>query len=119
HRFTTGAVFELPGDFQVSTAIQGNTGKPFSALAGLAGLRNSVRANDPATGQMFTRNSFRAGPEVVTGEGGSGGLAFFSLDLRLSKMIKFGGSKSFEVLGEVFNLTNHANFDRDFYQFRF
>jgi hypothetical protein len=116
HRFTTGAVFQLPADFQISTALQANTGKPLNALAGLAGLRNAVRAVNPATGQPFTRNSFRIGSETVTDEGGTGGLAFFSWDLRLSKIFKIGGDKSFEILGEVFNVTNHANFDADFYQ---
>ncbi len=115
HRFTLGAVFQLPANFQFSTALQGNTGKPFRASAGLGGIRGQVRATNPATGQMFERNSFRAGPEVVTSEGGNGGLAFLSWDVRLSYVFKLGGNKSIEVLGEVFNVTNHANFDRDSY----
>ena len=116
HRFTTGAVFQLPGSFQFSTALQANTGKPFNALAGLGGVRNAVRAVDPATGQPFERNAFRVGEEIVTEQGGTGGLAFFSWDLRLSYIFKLGGAKSLELLGEVFNVTNHANFDADFYQ---
>jgi outer membrane receptor protein involved in Fe transport len=116
HRFTLGGVFQLPADFQFSTALQANTGKPFDALAGLGGVRNAVRAIDPATGQMFPRGAFRSGSETTTEAGGTGGLAFFSWDLRLSKIFKMGGAKSLEILGEVFNLTNHANFDRDFYQ---
>lgn len=111
HRFTMGAVFQLPGAFQLSSSIQGNTGKPFNALAGLSGISASVRAINPATGQRFSRNSFRAGDEIVTSEGGSGGLAFFSLDVRLSKVFKFSGNKSFEVLAEGFNLTDHVNFE--------
>jgi outer membrane receptor protein involved in Fe transport len=118
HRATLAGIFQLPWDFQIATGIQGNTGKPFSALAGLGGLSNSVRATNPATGAMFDRNSFRTGPEQAT-EGGQGGLAFFSLDVRLSKMFKFGEHKSVEVLFEVFNLTNHANFNRDDYIDRF
>jgi len=34
HRFTLGAVFQLPWGFQYSTSLQGNTGRPFSALLG-------------------------------------------------------------------------------------
>jgi len=85
----------------------------------LGGLRNAVRATDPATGQMFERNSFRAGPEVVTEQGGSGGLAFMSWDMRLSKIFSVGKEKSVEALFEVFNITNHANFNRDNYITRF
>jgi len=118
HRGTLGGVFQVPWGFQFSTSFQANTGRPFSALAGLGGLRNAVRAIDPATGQMFTRNSFRAGPEVAE-QDGSGGLAFLSWDVRLSKVFKFGGARSIEALFEVFNLTNHANFNRDNYISRF
>ncbi len=106
HRGTLGAVLQLPALFQVSTALQANSGKPFSASAGLSGLRASVRATDPATGQMFPRNTYRAGN-------------FFSWDLRLSKMFNLGGSRQLEALFEVFNITNHANFDRDNYAFTY
>jgi hypothetical protein len=119
HRGTLGAVFQIPWGLQYSTSFQANTGRPFNALAGLGGLRNAVRAVDPATGEMFARNSFRAGPEVANTQGGSGGLAFMSWDMRLSKIFKVGKDKSIEALFEVFNITNHANFNRDNYISRF
>jgi carboxypeptidase family protein len=107
HRFTTGGVFWLPLGLQYSTSVQANTGKPFSASAGFAGQRNAIRAIDPATGQMFPRNSFRAG-------------GFFSWDMRFAKIINLGAAnRSVELLFDVFNITNHANFNRDDYQFRF
>jgi outer membrane receptor protein involved in Fe transport len=106
HRFTTGAVFQLPMDWQYSTSIQANTGKPFNALAGFGGLRNAVRATDPATGQMFPRDSFRAD-------------GFFSWDMRVSRLINVGGGRSFELLFDVFNITDHTNFNRDKYTFRY
>ncbi len=100
HRVTAALVYALPADFQVSSSFQFNTGKPYNALAGLAGLRAAVRAIDPSTGQPFTRNSF-TGPD------------FMSWDLRLSKIFKFGESRSMELLFEVFNLTNHVNLAGD------
>ncbi|HUL79188.1 MAG TPA: carboxypeptidase regulatory-like domain-containing protein [Vicinamibacteria bacterium] len=100
HRVTAAVVYQLPLDFQLSSGFQYNTGKPYNALAGLGGLRNAVRAIDPATGQMFTRDSF-TGPDFLT------------WDLRVSKMFRFGGAKNLEVLFEVFNLTNHVNFAGD------
>ena len=112
-------MFQIPWGFQYSTSFQANTGRPFSALAGLGGLSNSVRAVNPATGQRFERNSFRSGSDLVTGEGGQGGIAFLSWDMRLSKSFKLGKNKSVEALFEVFNVTNHANFDRDDYITRF
>jgi hypothetical protein len=119
HRGTLGAVFQIPWGFQYSTSFQANTGKPFNAGAGLGGLRNAVRATNPATGVMFDRNAFRAGPEIVTGPGGQGGVAFLSWDMRLSKVFKVGKDRSIEALFEVFNITNHANFNRDDYITRF
>ena len=82
--------------------MQANTGKPISALAGLGGLRNAVRAIDPATGAMFPRNSY-----LTDG--------FYSWDMRVSKVFPFAGSRSIEVLFEVFNITDTVNFNRDDY----
>jgi len=100
HRFTFGGVFQLPLGINFSTSVQGNTGKPYNALAGYGGNRNAVRAIDPATGKMFGRNSFR-------------GPGFFTWDARIAKEIKFANRRSIEILFEVFNLTNRVNFNGD------
>ena len=100
HRVTAALVYQMPLGLQFSSGFQYNTGKPYNALAGLGGIRNAVRAIDPATGQMFERNSF-TGPN------------YLSWDARLSKMFRFGGSKYLEVLFEMFNITNHVNFAGD------
>lgn len=102
HRFTTGAVFDLPQNWLYSTSLQANTGKPFNPLAGLAGSRNAVRGIDPATGQAYERNSFRGG-------------GFFSWDMRISRNWNLGGGRSVELLFDVFNVTNKANFNIDDY----
>jgi hypothetical protein len=106
HRFTLGATSQLWQGLQYSTIVQANTGKPFTALAGLGGSRNSIRAIDPATGARFSRNSFRAG-------------GFFSWDMRFSYRVQLGGEKTLEPLFEIFNITNHTNFDRDSYTTNF
>ncbi len=100
HRVTAGVVYSLPASFQVSSAFQFNTGKPYNALAGLVGLRSAVRAINPATGQTFSRNSF-TGPDFLT------------WDARLSKSFSLGQARSLELLFEVFNLTNHVNLNGD------
>jgi hypothetical protein len=125
HRVTGAGVFDLGAGFQISTSLQANTGRPVNAFAGLGGIRGAVRAIDPATGQMYPRNSFRAGPETICPDGpgtptcqqgGTGGLAFLSWDARLSKFFKLGNqSRGIELLAEVFNITNHPNFDTDSY----
>jgi len=102
HRYTLGATSAIWHDLMLSSIVQANTGKPFSAGAGFSGSRNGVRAIDPATGERFARNSFRAG-------------GFFSWDMRISYRMKLGGDRVLEPLFEVFNITNHTNFDRDSY----
>ena len=75
---------------------------------------------------MFDRTSFLAGPEVAgcgwvadgcttAVEHKGVGLAFLSWDMRLSKVFKVTRQGSIELLFEVFNITNHVNFDRDSY----
>ncbi len=106
HRYTLGATSQVWRGLQLSSIVQANTGKPYSASAGLSGSRNAVRAINPATGTMFTRNSFRAD-------------GFFSWDMRFAYNIPVGGVRRLEAMFEVFNITNHTNFDRDSYTFRY
>ena len=106
HRGTLGGTFQVWKGLNLSTIVQANTGKPFSASAGLGGSRNGVRAIDPATGQMFPRNSFRAG-------------GFFSWDMRFSYKVPFANARSLEALFDLFNITNHVNYDRDSYVSRY
>jgi hypothetical protein len=102
HRFTAGVVGSVWKNLHLSSAVQANTGKPFEARIGAGGSRNRVRAIDPATGQPFPRNSFRAG-------------GFFSWDIRVSYVARLGANGSIEPMFEVFNITNHTNYDRDSY----
>jgi carboxypeptidase family protein len=101
HRFTLGVVGSVWNNLHLSSAVQANTGKPFEARTGLGGSRNRIRAIDPATGQPFPRNSFRAGN-------------FFSWDVRVSYVARVGNS-TIEPMFEIFNLTNYTNYDRDSY----
>jgi outer membrane receptor protein involved in Fe transport len=97
HRFTTGAVFQLPHGIQYSTAVQANSGKPWNALAGFSGVVGNLRA------EGHDRNDMRAG-------------GFFSWDMRFAKIFKLPAARqSMEVLFEVFNITDHVNYDVDNY----
>jgi hypothetical protein len=106
HRFTLGGTSQVWKGLQLSSIVQANTGKPFDARAGLGGSRNRVRAINPATGQMFSRNAFRAD-------------GFFSWDMRFAYNIPLAGTRTLEAMFEVFNITNHVNFDRDSYTTNF
>jgi outer membrane receptor protein involved in Fe transport len=94
HRVTVAGVFQLPGGIQLSSSLQANTGKPYTAFLGYGGARSNMRK--AGTG----RNEFR-GPNFATWDG------------RVSKVIGLGGGRSVEVLFEAFNLTNRVNLDSD------
>jgi hypothetical protein len=102
HRFTLGGTFAVWKGLQFSTIVQANGGKPYNAFGPYSGGRGQVRAIDPATGMMFPRNSFRAD-------------GFFSWDMRFAYNIPLGGSRVLEAMFEVFNITDHVNFNRDNY----
>lgn len=106
HRFTLGGTWAAWKGLALSTIVQANTGKPYNASAGLSGSRNAVRAIDPATGTMFLRNDFRAG-------------GFFSWDMRFSYNFNLGKQRVIEALFEVFNLTDHVNYDVGSYVTRY
>ncbi len=100
HRFTVGGVVDVGRGFQISSSIQANTGKPFNPIVGYSGGRAEVRPIDPATGQVFGRNSFRAP-------------GFATWDMRVARNFDLGRSRSVEVLFEVFNVTDRVNFNGD------
>ena len=113
HRVTLGAVVPLPGGFQLSTGFQWNTGKPFSAFVGVPPFETG-RGINPDTGAALPRNECVYGGRDHCRTGG-----FLSWDMRLSKTFTVGRGRFIEVLFEVFNLTDHVNFNRDSYVMQF
>jgi hypothetical protein len=59
----------------------------------------------PAAGEHVMRDVENNG-----GRNGARGPGFMQLDLRASYRIRLGGRRTFDVFGEVFNVTDHANF---------
>jgi hypothetical protein len=67
--------------------------------------------------QAGTYNPFpQAGEHVMTdvesvgGRNGARGPSFIQLDLRVGYRARLGGRRTLDVFGEVFNVTNRANF---------
>jgi hypothetical protein len=59
----------------------------------------------PAAGEFVIRDVENKG-----GRNGARGPGFMQLDLRTTYRIRLGGRRSLDVYGEIFNVTNHANF---------
>jgi hypothetical protein len=105
HRWVISGTYLVPqlGDagwqkalsgFQLSGAATYRSPFPVDPVAG-TDINGDGVVNDRAPG--FARNSFRA-------------LNYMSTDLRLTRLIQGGGAR-FELIAEVFNLFNRANFD--------
>ncbi len=98
HKFVLSAVVLLPWDIQLSTIATVRSGYPFTPTDG-RDLNNDTYTGDRAwwNGVRYGRNSFRQP-------------YYRNVDLRLSKIFRFGASYELEVIGEAFNLFDNSNF---------
>ena len=124
HTVRTYAMYQLPGGMaaslvysygsgslygaSISATPYGKTGTNRLNLTNAGGTANAIiipeavadRFNGPATiasGTVIPRNAFE-------------GLPLHKVDLRLTSDIRLGGTRRVTVIGEVFNLLNHANY---------
>lgn len=120
HRVVLSGVVLLPGDVQVSTIFTGASARPYTPASnrdvngdGVPTVFGAI-TNGPGGSRTFnTAEGDRVGPR-----GSLRGDPTFSLDIRVSKLFrleKYWSDAQFEVLFEVFNLTNAANFGQNFF----
>ncbi len=113
-----GPVGYLTNDWQLAPIYSSQSGLPYSLVTS-GNPSTSTSSTDPVTGNIttITYNSLGGG---INGSNGRKGIDIIGrnsfqlkrtidMDLRLSKKIRFTESKSFEILGEAFNLFNHQN----------
>jgi len=106
HRLNAWLLAVLPGDIYVNNRVSAYSAQPTSEACGTNNLGTGQRANpaDPTQdricpdGHILQRNTIRKDN------------AFFSWDIRVSKPINLGPQGTFEVIAEVFNVTNSDNF---------
>jgi hypothetical protein len=121
HRFVfSGITTALPYDLQFSSVLSLGSSRPFDIRAGRDLNRDGDFSDRPpgVTRDQGCRgldlgaiNSFRqinGGLAPVTEVGCQGRV---SLDVRLSKSIRFSGARRLEVFFEIFNLTNAENLE--------
>jgi len=84
-------------EWTVTSVIRANSGRPFNVLTGYDNLGD---------GQVNTHRPLGAGRNIGRGP------AFFSIDLRATKMFRFStrALDSLELTVEVFNVLNRTNF---------
>jgi hypothetical protein len=105
------AVVPRTGGLTVAAVVRALSGRPFTLLdTNVDGDRNGVLLDPlpPGTYSGTGPNAFTA--LNAGGRNGARGPGFFQADVRLGYRFRFG-PRRLEVFGEVFNLTNRANFE--------
>jgi TonB dependent receptor len=102
HKIVVASVLSSPWKpwyitgFELSPIFRYNSGHPFNLLAG-----------SDVNGDRHFTNDRPIGIGRDTGIGPS----YYSLDLRLSRNIRFGGDRyNLQLMAEAFNLANHTNY---------
>lgn len=138
HRWTFGGVFELPKGFQVSPFVQASSARPYNISNGISNFfgygsgtsaaHDIVPVSDPTNYTMFNATAFptssaasaamqsclAAGQCFQLPFDAVRGQAFFQMDARLSKSIRFGDRGTLNLLFQGFDITNRANFGNNF-----
>jgi outer membrane receptor protein involved in Fe transport len=129
HHVTISGVVDLPKGFQFGPILQFGTARPFNPdnssntlnTGGGTVLAVVVPKNDPTNFLAYAGND--AGAQMcyyvtktcmVNKYDPLRGDAFFQLDTRLSKNIRIREGMNLELIAQVFNLTNRANYGNNF-----
>jgi hypothetical protein len=99
HRLVFNSAYELPLGFNIGTILTAASGQPWSARSGVD--INNDDASDQDRPPGISRNDQTSA-------------SYFRWDLRLAKRFQIG-PVALELIGEVFNLTNHKNYDPSTY----
>lgn len=125
HKLSVAGTVELPFGVQASTIIVANSGPPYRLVAGVDLDGDGTTIEDRPDGLALNQGGRRSEQnlEIVNAFRQSRGLStvtleqlekrypYFAVDLRLTKIVKLGGNRSVELMGEVFNLFNRTNFN--------
>lgn len=124
HNLTVSGSTHLPWEFQVSGIVRWLSGSPFTVQTGTdldgdgqtqsdrpVGLPITVGMGDIAS-QLAIINAFRASRNLAPIPASMLDLdAYLSVDARLTRQIRLGGTHRIDLFIEGYNLTNHVNFN--------
>ena len=97
HRVVGNAVYRLPFDIQLGAVVTAASAPPYNVITGTDDNKDRHLNDRPiVNGAMLPPNSGR-------------GDRYFGTDLRLSKVMRFGGG-TLELMLEAFNLFNTRNY---------
>lgn len=102
HRLVLSGIYVLPQDIQVSAIVAVASGRPFNPLAGIDLNGDGNFFDRPRTDPTDPQTSVGRNSGTITNQ--------VTVDVRLSKRFKVGGTATVEGLVEIFNLFNRTNF---------
>lgn len=113
HNLVISGMMKVPrtGGLTVSGVGRWLSGLPFTLIDANDLDRNGILF-DPLPAGTYSGSGDDAYTTDFDGKrAGARGPGFFQLDLRLGYRIGLGGDKLLDVFGDIFNITNRANFD--------
>jgi hypothetical protein len=102
HRLVITAIFHLPYDFMASPVLEYGSGQPWTKRLGYDYNGDGVISDRP--------NGIVGGLPVEP-RFGQNGPQYKSVNLRVTKALKLGGSHSVDLIFEAFNLANWTNYN--------
>jgi hypothetical protein len=131
HHVTISAITELPFGIRIAPIMIFGSSRPYNPILGYdalgvgTGRGNETIVVDNSDPTNLTRYQGKANASLVRSCLAAGtchelgfdafrGDPFFQLDTRISKTIKLGERQRLELLTQLFNLTNRANFGNNF-----
>jgi len=119
HRLVVSGIVQFPHDIQVSAIADFRSSLPFNAASSLD-INGDGYTGDNPPGVTFRSGCRDMSLDAVNAFRASRGLAavssvacpsFANVDVRFSKSFTFGTSQRFEVIAQLFNIFNRANFN--------
>jgi hypothetical protein len=107
HRFVFSGRYQLPAGLSVSSIVTAASGRPFTPITG-------VDVNgDGDGGAIPGSDRARVNPadaSTSVGRNSANLPSTFTVDLRLQKRFKLGGTAALDVIAEAFNLLDRTNY---------
>jgi outer membrane receptor protein involved in Fe transport len=115
HHLTLAAIGHLPWGLDASPILQFGSGRPYNAISGGndIGLGGGSQAG-ALLAPGCTEQGYYNGTCGLNPLNNLRGDAYFDLDARLTKNIKFREKGNLQLMFQAFNLTNHANYGNNF-----
>jgi hypothetical protein len=103
HKVVLSASYQLPYDFLVSGIFYYRSGYPYTAFDSRDSNGDGERYNEPALVELDGGGYVRYGRNTFTQPD------FKNLDLRVAKGFRLGGDFALEIILDLFNVTDEAN----------